>query len=477
MKNNFRIKRDIGKVKYPGKTEFNEENQTYFLTGSGKNLWFDSDEFHFAANEYTGDFILTCSLDFVGSGVDPHRKAGLMVRVDLDGSSVYGDAAVHGDGLVSLQYRPAKGAETEEIVSPPGQPEIIQLERSGNLLIMRTAEKGCPLGEAARISLPLGNSVYAGLFIGSHNEDVSETAVFRNVRVDIPAADGVDGYATPPSSRLEVLDVRTGDRKMVYGTKENIEAPNWSHDGSFILYNKKGHIYRYDIETGKITPIETGSANKNNNDHGIAPDGKTLILSSHGSDGRSRIYTVPAEGGEAREITPEGPSYWHGVTPDGSTLAYCAERKGHYNIWIIPFEGGDEIQLTTGAFLDDGPEYTPDGKFIYFNSTRSGQMKIWRMKPEGSDLIQITHGPGNDWFPHFSPDGKKMVFLTYPDTVKPELHPHNQRVMIQIMDTENNEVQVLSCLYGGQGTLNVPSWSPDGRFIAFVSYTYGNPEE
>ena len=215
--------------------------------------------------------------------------------------------------------------------------------------------------------------------------------------------------------------------------------------------------------------IDTGFATRINNDHGLSPDGTLLAISDQSQgDRKSRIYVLPAKGGEPRRVSESGPSYWHGWSPDGKTLAYCAERNGEYDVYTIPADGGEERRLTTEPGLDDGPDYSPDGKFIYFNSDRTGRMKIWRMNSDGSDPIQITNDEYNDWFPHPSPDGRWIVFLSYDKDV--EGHPANQDVMLRLIPVEGGEIRVLAKLFGGQGTINVPSWSPDSRNLAFVSY-------
>jgi Tol biopolymer transport system component len=227
------------------------------------------------------------------------------------------------------------------------------------------------------------------------------------------------------------------------------------------------------LEKKSPTPIDTGDVVRNNNDHVISFDGTMLAISSHAApDYHSRIYTVPLTGGKPKQITPTGPSYLHGWSPDGRLLVYTGQRNGKFNIYSIPAQGGDEIQLTTAQGLDDGPEYTPDGKYIYFNSVRTGRMQIWRMSPDGSNQEQLTNDEYNNWFPHISPDGKWVVFLTYlVNEVEPSSHPAAKRVYLRIMPLDGGTPKVVAYLYGGQGTMNVPSWSPDGNSIAFVSNT------
>ena len=160
--------------------------------------------------------------------------------------------------------------------------------------------------------------------------------------------------------------------------------------------------------------------------------------------------------------------HWHGWSPDGKTLAFCGERNGEFDIYTIPVAGGPETRLTTAPGLDDGPDYSPDGKYIYFNSERSGRMQIWRMKADGSQQEAVTTDEWNNWFPHPSPNGRWVAFLSYAPEVKG--HPANQDVMLRLWSVNDGKIQVLAKLFGGQGTINVPSWSPDSSKLAFVSY-------
>jgi TolB protein len=268
-------------------------------------------------------------------------------------------------------------------------------------------------------------------------------------------------------STLEIVSIETGERTIIYRARQHFEAPNWSRDGEFFIFNSGGRIYTLPVKGGEPRLLDTGSATNCNNDHGLSPDG-TLLALSHSPEDRSLIYIVPITGGEPRLVTPLGPSYWHGWSPDGKTLAYCAERNGNYDVYTIPVEGGEETRLTDAPGLDDGPDYSPDGKYIYFNSERTGTMQIWRMHPDGSEQEQVTFDAYNDWFPHPSPDGKWLVFLSYEPDVKG--HPANKDVTLRIMPMEGGEPRVLVNLFGGQGTINVPSWAPDSRHFAFVSY-------
>lgn len=271
-------------------------------------------------------------------------------------------------------------------------------------------------------------------------------------------------------STLETIDIHTLKRTIVYQKEEHFEAPNWMPDGKTLIYNQEGLLYKISVEGGMPELIPTGALHKINNDHGVSPDGTQIVISDQTETGKSLIYALPAEGGKPRKITPIGPSYWHGWSPDGKTLAYCAERNGNYDIYTIPFDGGEETRLTSSQGLDDGPDYAPDGNHIYFNSERTGTMQIWRMKADGSEQVQITTDILNDWFAHPSPDGKWIVYVTFDTDVPSGEHPANKDVMLRLMNLETKKVTVLAELFGGQGTINVPSWSPDSKHIAFVSY-------
>jgi Tol biopolymer transport system component len=272
---------------------------------------------------------------------------------------------------------------------------------------------------------------------------------------------------------LELLHVASGHRQIVYSADYVFEAPNWMHDGKALIYNSGGLLYRFDLATRTPSLIDTGDVQKNNNDHVLSFDGTMLAISSHAEEGNASIvYTVPVAGGQPQRITPTGPSYLHGWSPDGKFLVYTGQRNGEFAIYRIAVDGGEETQLTTSVGLDDGPEYTPDGEYIYFNSVRSGRMQIWRMQSDGSEQEQLTDDEYNNWFPHISPDGKWVVFISYlVGEVEPSDHPPAKRVYLRLMPRDGGTPRVLAYLYGGQGTMNVPSWSPDSRGLAFVSNT------
>jgi TolB protein len=464
---------DIGAVLHKGTAVYTPSTQTYRLSGAGSNIWFNHDEFHYAWKKIKGDFILQARGVLQGKGVDPHRKFGWMVRSSLDTSAPMVAATVHGDGLTSLQYRKTAHTNIEQAQSAITSADMIQLERKGNQYIMSVARFGEPYVVEQVSSLNLGDEVYIGLFICSHNKDVVEHVTFTNVRVIVPAAANFTPYRDYIGSHIEVMDVASGHRQIVYSANESLQAPNFTTDGRNLLYNSsKGLMYRLNLSTRQTALLNTEPVTGNNNDHVISFDGKMLGLSSRNAQYNSVVYTVPITGGTPKQITPVGPSYLHGWSPDGKYLIYTAERgNNNYDIYKIPATGGKEIRLTTVEALDDGSEYSPDGKHIYFNSTRSGTMQLWRMEADGSNQQQLTFDEYNNWFPHISPDGKWICFLSYQKEVNPADHPFYKHVYLRLMPVGGGPAKVIAYLYGGQGSINTPSWSPDGKQVAFVSNT------
>jgi len=462
---------DVGPVKHKGEVKYDAAKQEYHISGSGTNIWANADEFHFVWKRMKGDFILRTNAAFIGKGTDPHRKFGWMVRKSLDGNSTHVNAVVHGDGLTSLQYRKTTGGITEEQKSILTAADVVQLERKGNTYMMSVARKGDVFAPEEKVELDLGDEVYVGIFVCSHNADVIENVVFNNVRIVTPAPADLVPYKKYLGSSVELLDMSTQNSRVIYQSPKSLQAPNWMTDGKSLVYNSEGALYNLNLATNKAALVNTGVAKNNNNDHVLSFDGKWLTISS-GDGGPSVGYVVAATGGEARQVTQKGAgaSYMHGWSPDGKFLVFCGERNKEYDVYRIPSAGGPEERLTNTPGLDDGPEYTPDGKYIYFNSVRSGLMQIWRMNADGSNQTQITNDDYNNWFPHISPDGKWIVYITFlKSEVAPGDHPFYKHVYIRVMSAAGGPSKVVAYLYGGQGTINTPSWSPDSKHIAFVS--------
>lgn len=280
---------------------------------------------------------------------------------------------------------------------------------------------------------------------------------------------------------LVTIDVGTSRIDTVVALDRHFEAPNWSPDGTYFVVNSGGRLYRVAAQGDRrLEEIPTGAATRLNNDHGITRDGRWLILSHHAAEHiedprqdwlASSVYVMPVDGSAPpRKVTTKAPSFWHGVSPDGETLAFVGRRDGEWDVYAIPTAGGDERRLTTCRGLDDGPDYSADGAYIYYNSFCSGRMQIWRMRSDGSGHEQLTRDSSANWFPHPSPDGRWLVYLAYLED-QGEAHPFGKQVRLRLMDLRDHSVRDLTApFFGGQGTINVPSWSPDSRRVAFVVY-------
>jgi len=461
---------DIGSPQLKGSVLYSEPGQDYRISASGENIWFGKDSFSFLWKLMKEDFIIQADLEFLGEGVDPHRKAGLMIRSGLSSDAAHVSCVIHGDGLTALQYRTERGVDMEEIKFDISGPNVIQLEKKGDLFTMSVAKHG-DLYIKESFEMHMEGALETGLFVCSHNEEVVEEAIFSNVRVMGTVPDDLIPYESYIGSLLEVMDVESGKRQILGGYSGSWQAPNWTPDGKSLIYNAEGLLYRRDLESGITEVVNTDFANRNNNDHVISFDGTQIAISHHPEEdgGQSVVYTLPLEGGTPTRITPKSPSYLHGWSADDNYLVYTGGRDGQYDIYAIPAEGGEEVQLTNLSTLDDGPEYSPDGKYIYFNSARTGTMQIWRMDTDGKNQTQLTFDDYNDWFAHISPDGKWMAFISYPPEVPAASHPFYKRVYLRLMSVEDLKPRVIAYVYGGQGTMNVPSWSPDSKKIAFVS--------
>jgi len=472
---------DVGTVSTPGSVTL--ADGTYRVSASGANIWGSEDAFHYTWTQRSGDLHIAADIAFEGAGVDPHRKAGLMIRQNLTPGSPYADVMVHGDGMVSLQYREVQDGPTRQIVSATWHPKRVRLEREGNFVYFSVAgEDGVLRHAGGSFRIAFQAPYYVGLALSAHNNAVVETANFANVEIAVPQLAYVPdtGYAAQVEATLETIEVGgVQSRTVVRQFDTKIEAPNWSGDGKTLVYNSGGKIWRIPVEGGEPVQIDTGRHIDNNNDHGLSPDGTQMVISDQiEPDNLSRIHMVTLDGSQpVREVVsdPAARSYWHGWSPDGKVLAYVrvALEGGAYDIWGVNAAGGDPWPLVVGPGVDDGPEYSPDGKYLYFNSTRSGAMALWRADADGSNPVQLTHDPvRRDWFPHISPDGKWIAYVSFGDDIVIEDHPPNREdVQLRLMPADGSAPPViLTKLFGGQGTINVPSWSPDGTKVAFVSY-------
>ena len=482
---------DIGSPKVSGSASFDEGTQSYTIKGGGSNIWFNRDEFHFLYKKLKGDFILTADFAFTGdtAGAVGHRKIGWMIRESADEGAASANACKHIDGLVVLQWRPYHGMfmrdpEEEKFYRKRGG-QTIQLSRIGKTITMKIAHPGEPLQLVGSCETEtLNGNVLAGIYICSHDSNTAASARVWNVRIDKPV---IHEYTGNPhvvdspmrvvlDSRLELIDVADGSRRIIHEGTGRFEAPNWMPDGKKLLFNEGGLLYTIPIEGGTPEKLNTGTVGRINNDHMISFDGKMLGISSSRQGlpgGGSTVYTLLLSGGEPHQVTEGTPSYLHGWAPGGKEVAIVAKRNGSsvYNLYKVSLKDNKETALTTNtANHVDGPEYSPDGKYIYYNANVSGTMQIWRMRPDGSGKEQLTFDEYHNWFPHVSPDGKWIAYISFPTDINPDEHPSYKDVTLRVMPlTTPGAPRVIAYLYGGQGTLNAPSWSPDNKHLAFVS--------
>ncbi|MEY1556228.1 TolB family protein [Yoonia sp. R2331] len=276
-------------------------------------------------------------------------------------------------------------------------------------------------------------------------------------------------------SELVIHDTATGAEDVIHRADVHFEAPNWSPCGGFLVINSGGQILRVDLAAPEVLQrIDTGACTHCNNDHGISPDGLKLMISDSPGRGTSIIYRLPIGGGAPERVTPLAPSYWHGWSPDGARIAYVGRRKGIFHICTSAVDGTDEVILTDGPGHRDGPDYTPDGRWIWFNSDHHGRgADLWRMRPDGDDLQQMTDDERVKWFPHPSPDGRDVLYLAYPEGTTG--HPGDLPVELRLMDATGGNIRALAAFNGGQGSINVPCWHPEGGRFAYVRYPKGAP--
>ena len=469
----FEGQSDVGSVAPPGTLAYSPATGTYTITASGINLWAATDGFHFVWKKLSGDLSLTADIDFPEKTGDhsAHRKAVLMVRQTLDADGAYADVAQHGSGLTALQYRPAKGDNTLSAEINIDPPRRVRLEKRGDVFTMFVSNHGELLHQVgASIKLHLEGPFYVGIGLSSHNPAVTEKVTFSNVELKQLAPPATPATLTLYST-LQTIAIADNSRRdtILLSEPGRFMAPNWSRDGKSLAFTRDGRIFTIPVAGGAPQLLDVGNLTNCSGSHGFSPDGKWFALTCAAADNPDRrVYIVPATGGTPRLVT-QNIGWFHSWSPDGKTIAFTrGGPHGSGNIYSISVDGGPETTLTTGAGLSDDPDFSPDGKYIYFNTNRWGGMQIGRMKPDGSQPEQVTFDTFRNWTPHPSPDGKSIVFISYDPSVT--THAANKDITLRILSTDDGKIRTLVNLIGGDGSMNVPDWSPDSKSLAFVSY-------
>ena len=465
---------------------------TVFTLQGTMDIWGPMDGGHFVWQPVQGDFVIIARVPSMENpGENKHAKAALCIRESLDGGSRrVAQSITPVDGSQFL-YRETTDDKTVRILPDPAAaptpsvpkekfPCWLKLVRQGNVFSGYESLDGETWWLTGTIKLDFKTNALIGLSSSSHTQSNLTTSVFDHVSLTKPnAGTGAKSAKTRPA-QLMTIGIDGSDKRLIYETPTGLEAPNWTPDGKWLVCNGNKFLWRIAAD-GSAPPVKipTGDMPVTSNDHILSPDGKMIYITAN-----PHLYAVPFEGGTPRRVSNEHPAatafkyFLHGVSPDGKTLVYVGvnaegdDTWGRADIYTIPATGGPDTRLTDTPAADDGPEYSPDGQWIYFNSELNakvpGHAQCYRMKADGTGVEQLTHDERVNWFPHISPDGKWIVYLSYPPgTVK---HPADKAVILRRMRPDGSEQSDIIAFNGGQGTINVNSWSPDSKHFAFVTY-------
>ena len=365
----FESQSDIGNVLHPGSAEYDGNTKTYTVAGSGENMWFATDEFHFVWKKISAeDITLTASIAILGIGGDGHRKGLLMIRQGLDGDSAYVDAARHGDGLTSLQFRDEKGSVTREIESDVSGPARLRVVKQGNRFYMWIAGENEDLQFAGGSALvEIHAPFYVGIGVCAHNKDSVVKVAFTNVNLSTSVTIPKAKYSTVETVLL------SGDARAGYVSREHLTSPGWGSDGQSLTFQIDGKRRQL-----PFTPLKTA-----------VPVGAPLSLQ-----------------------------------PPDKFLYFASNQSGVMQIWRKMADGSDPEQITSDGFNNTSPHLSPDGKYLLFLSCPKSLKEL----PENKDitlrmmsladksiktLATFVGGQGSLGTQPWSPDGRRVVFISY----------------------------------------------------------------
>ena len=467
---------DIGVASTPGSASFDAASGVYTLSSAGANTWYHVDGFHYLWTKAAGDLAITAKIAFPAAQYahepNPHRKGVLMFRQTLDPGAVYAGAGQHGSGMTALQYRRARGANTQDIELNIDAPSMVRIEKRGDLFTLWLSTAGEPLHQVgASIKLHLQAPYYVGLGALSHDVTTSDRVQFSQVSLQpLDPAPATGPLAL--NSTLQTLQTDDQFRRatIIRSAPGYMQSANWAPDGKSIYVYEDGHIVAIRLTPAggaAPQPLDMGGLVGCSGNFGLSPGGKWLAVSCAAVKGAlHQVYLLPAQGGGAPRPVTIGPvaSYFHAWSPDSQTIAFTRGSASKADIFTIPAQGGPERRLTQDT-VDDGPDFTPDGKFIYFDSARSGSLQIWRMKPDGSAAEQITDDDYLNTSPHVSPDGKSVAFLSQPAAGG----EGRGDAVLRIISSDNGLIRTLTDFQGDRGSFSMYGWG-DANHLAFVSY-------
>jgi Tol biopolymer transport system component len=282
-------------------------------------------------------------------------------------------------------------------------------------------------------------------------------------------------------SSITIIDRDGSSKRVIHTAAHRLEAPGWSPDGSTLVLNGGGKLWRLSArDGGQPRVIPTKALGWVDVNHGISPDGRSLAVTA------GPIFRLGLNGGQPERLTDGSPRYFHGWAPDGHELAYAMLTGANVDIGVTDPRTGIERRLTAHSAIDDMPSYSPDGRWIFFSSNRWGGSDIWRIPrdtpaPADQQAERVTGDQFQDWFPHVSPDGQSLIFLSYHKSIQG--HPIDQDVMIRriaVPGVDPSEptakIEPLVRIVGGQGSIGSRPWSPDGKQFVYVSYDPPPPE-